>query len=174
MLNEDSFQYAVENTRVLIAPRGKIQTFGSTTFRFCLLTELMDQANQVRVRSGRIHAERPQLLLPGHLSQVLLEGFGEKAREFADWLQREGRDLAVVKYGFRFRKTEVEDRIVPSELSKVRDQLEAEMRAGDDPLAALIEGVDDAWEVCLLKFAADLVQDSARGNAGDFRGRGLI
>ena len=35
--------------------------------------------NEVRVRDGRIHAERPQILTAEHYSRLLLEGFGEKA-----------------------------------------------------------------------------------------------
>ena len=39
---------------------------------------------------------------------------------------------------------------------------------------AIIQGVDDAWEVCLLKFTVDLIQQSAGPNLGDFKKRGLI
>ena len=44
----------------------------------------------------------------------------------------------------------------------------------DESLSAVIHGVDDAWEVCLLKFTIDLVERSSGGNLGDFRKRGLI
>jgi hypothetical protein len=44
----------------------------------------------------------------------------------------------------------------------------------DEPLSAIIQGVDDAWEVCLLKFTIDMIERSAGGNLGDFRKRGLI
>jgi hypothetical protein len=174
MLSEDSFHYAIENTRVLVPPQRRIETFGNTSFQFCLITELMDRVGEVRVRKGQIHAERPQLLLPGAFSHLLIEGFGEKAQEFADWLQQQGRELAVVKYGFRFRKSDVTERVLQSPVESVRERCEKEIRDLDDPLNALIEGVDDAWEVCLLKFAADLVEESAGGNAGDFRKRGLL
>ena len=43
-----------------------------------------------------------------------------------------------------------------------------------EPLSAVIQGVDDAWEVCLLKFTIDLIERSSGGNIGDFRKRGLI
>lgn len=38
----------------------------------------------------------------------------------------------------------------------------------------IIQGVDDAWEVCLLKFTIDLIERSTGENMGDFRKRGLI
>src|SRR5205085_404833 len=55
-MTDDDFQYAIENTRVILAPEKQIATFGSTSFRFYLISELMDQANEIRVRDGRIHA----------------------------------------------------------------------------------------------------------------------
>ena len=77
MLNTDSVQYAIENTQVILSPQNRIETFGTTVFRFYLVTELMDTANHVRVRDGRLHAERPSIITPSHLHQILGEDFGE-------------------------------------------------------------------------------------------------
>ena len=177
MFTADDFQYALENTRVLLAPQRQIDTFGSTRFRFHLLTESMDRTNEVRVREGTVQAERPQLLTPAHHAQVLLDNFGEKAREFAEWLQRPGSPLAaVLKYGFQFRRTEIREHVVHESIEAVGERLRDEVAAGhdDEPLRAVIQGVDDAWEVCLLKFTMDLVQGSAATNVGDLRRRGLL
>ena len=86
-MTEDDFQYAIENTRVILAPERQIASFGSTSFRFYLISELMDQVNEVRVRDGRIHAERPQILTPEHYCRLLLEGFGEKAQKYVAQLR---------------------------------------------------------------------------------------
>ena len=61
MLNEDSIQFAIENTEIILAPQSRIETFGSTIFRFYLVSELMDTVGQVRVRDGKLHAvqQRP-------------------------------------------------------------------------------------------------------------------
>ena len=99
MLSEDSFQYAIENTRVVRAPEQRIQTFGSTSFRFFLVSELMDSVNKVRVRDGQLHAERPALITPEYVREHLLEGFGEKAHEFLGWLEDHTRDLAATLDG---------------------------------------------------------------------------
>ena len=105
MLNEDSFQYAIENTQVLHAPRSRIESFGNTRFRYYLITELMDRANEVRVRGGYMNAERPQIVTPGSFSKFLLDGFGEKGREFGHWLEHHAEGFAILRYGFQFRKT---------------------------------------------------------------------
>lgn len=174
MLSEDSFQYAIENTHVLRAPSQHIATFGSTSFRFFLVTELMDSVNQVRVRDGRLHAERPMIITPGYLQRQILEGFGERAHEFLGWLKTHERELAILKYGFQFRKTDLTESIVHSPLPDVLGRISEQVDASNDPLSTIIQGVDEGWEVCLLKFAADLIQESAPGNLGDWRRRGLL
>ena len=174
MWSEDNFQYAIENTEVIVAPQGRIATFGQTSFRFFLISELMDQVNEVRVRDGRIHAERPQILTPEHYARLLLEGFGDQARQFAEQLRERAASFAVLRYGFRFRKTDVIERTIRSPLTAVIDETKAKVERLDEPLSAVIQGVDDAWEVCLLKFTIDLIERSSGGNLGDFRRRGLL
>lgn len=164
----------MENTRVVHAPPRRISTFGQTSFRFVLVTELMDAVDRVRVRDGMVDAERPALITPENISQLLLDGFGEKADEFAGWLKSRGVELAFLKYGFQIRKSHVNEVVINEPIASVLGRLEEEMRQEDRPLEALIHGVDDTWEVCLLKFTLDLIQDSVGGNISDFRKRGLL
>jgi hypothetical protein len=173
-MTEDDFQYAIENTRVILAPEGKIASFGSTSFRFYLISELMDQVNEIRVRDGRIHAERPQILTPEHYCRLLLEGFGEKAQKYVDQLREHTRDMSVLRYGFQFRKTEVTENTVRDTMEAVIARTKLKVEHSEEPLSAVIQGVDDAWEVCLLKFTIDLIERSSGGNMGDFRRRGLV
>ena len=174
MKSEDDFQYAVENTRVLVAPDRRIETFGSTNFRFHLVTELLDRVNVIRVRDGRIEADQPRIVSPTQYSKLLLEGFGDQARRYADWLENRPEKLAFLKYGFQFRKMDMVEEVVHGSMEEVVTRIRAGMKQADEPLTAIIEGVDDAWEVCLLKFTVDLVQQSAGGNMRDFRRKGLL
>jgi len=174
MIKEDDFQYAIENTRVLLAPDRRIETFGDTHFRFHLVSELMDEAGVVRVRDGRIEAHRPQIITPGQYASLALEGFGEKAQRFAAWLQNRPEKLAILKYGFEFRKKEVVETVVHAPVEEVVDRIKGEITRSDEAMSAIIAGVDDAWEVCLLKFTVDLIAQSAGGNMNDFRQRGFL
>ena len=177
MFTADDFQYALENTRLLLGSKRRIETFGSTSFRFHLLTESMDRIGEVRVRAGTIHAERPQLLTPEHHARLLLENFGEKAEEFAEWLRQSGgASAAVLKYGFQFRRSEVSESVVHDSIEVVSERLceQVEATQDADPLSAVLQGVEDAWEVCLLKFTVDLVQGSNPGNVGDLRRHGWL
>src|SRR5512133_1985975 len=60
-LKQDDIEYAIENTQVILAPERQIATFGNTSFEFHLISELMDRVDQVRIRTGRIEAERPKI-----------------------------------------------------------------------------------------------------------------
>jgi hypothetical protein len=173
-MKEDDFQYAIANTQVILAPERKIATFGATSFRFYLISELMDRANEVRVRDGKIHADRPQILTPDHISRLLLEGFGEKAQRYADQLRERAQNFAVLRYGFQFRKTDVTEQMFCDPIESVIERTKSYVQHHQDPLSAVIQGVDDAWEVCLLKVTIDMIERSSDGNIGDFHKRGLI
>jgi hypothetical protein len=173
-MTHDDFQYAIENTRVILAPERQIASFGSTSFRFYLISELMDQVNEIRVRDGRIHAERPQILTPEHYCRLLLEGFGEKAEKYVELLRERTGDMAVLRYGFQFRKTDVVENRVRDTMEAVVERTRRQVEHSEEPLSAVIQGVDDAWEVCLIKFTIDLIERSSGGNLGDFRRRGLV
>jgi hypothetical protein len=173
-MRADDFEYAIENTQVIVAPEQQIATFGSTSFHFYLISELMDRVDQVRVRNGRIQAERPQIVTPEHFRRLLLEGFGEKAQRYAEQLREKLRDIAVLRYGFQFRKTDITEETIRDSLDAVISRTKRRVENAEQPLSAIIHGVDDAWEVCLLKFTIDMVERSAGGNLGELRNRGLI
>ena len=173
-MKKDDFEYAIENTQVILAPERQIATFGGTSFHFYLISELMDRVNQVRVRNGKIHAERPQILTPEHFRRVLLDGFGEKAQHYMDQLHDHLRNIAVLRYGFQFRKTDVTEETVRDSMDAVITRTKRRVENANEPLSAVIQGVDDAWEVCLLKFTIDMIERSSGGNIGDFQKRGLL
>ncbi len=174
MWSEDDFQYAAENTQVILAPEHQIATFGSTSFHFYLISELMDQVNEVRVRNGRIHAERPQLVTPEHYTRLLLDGFGDKAQRYVEQIRERLRHVAVLRYGFQFRKTDVTENTFRESIGAVVERTKTSVQNSREPGSAVIQGVDDAWEVCLLKFTIDLIERSSGGNIGDMRKRGLL
>src|SRR4051812_11958211 len=141
-MNRENFDYAIENTHVIVAPEQQIATFGGTSFHFYLISELMDRVDQVRVRNGKIHAERPQILTPDHYTRLLLEGFGEKAQQFANQLRDSLRNIAVLRYGFQFRKTDVTEETLRDSLDSVITRTKHRVENANEPLSAVIQGVD--------------------------------
>lgn len=175
MIEEHDFHYAMENTRVVVQPKSLIETFGTTSFRFLLVSELMDESNAVRIRGGRIEAERPRIVSPHHFSKLLLEGFGESgSQEYADWFEQNANAIKILRYGFQLRKTDLEHNTVRDSMEAVLGRLEEDLTSRNDPMSALIAGVEEGWEVCLLKFTMDIIQRSAGENLGEWKRRGLI
>lgn len=173
MFSPDDFQYAIENTVVVRPPTRSIQTFGTTTFRFYLVSELMDRVNEIRVREGRIEAERPQILTPEKMSRIMLEGFGEKAGEFAEMLRHKPDMGNFLRYGIQVLKRDVTETTAHETMEMVISTIDARIAASDET-SVIIQGVDDAWEVCLLKFSVDLIQQSLEGNINDLRRRKML
>ena len=174
MIREHDFHYAMENTRVVVQPQRTIETFGSTSFRFLLVSELMDEVNAVRIRGGRIDAERPRIMSPHHFSKLLLDGFGGLARDYADWVEQHAGSFRILRYGFQLRKSDLEQNIIRDSMETVLGNLKENLDSDSDPTAALIAGVDEAWEVCLLKFTMDLIQRSSGENLDEWKRRGLL
>lgn len=171
----DDIRYAVETTKVHFHPQRRIETFGDTKFDFVMLSEMMDEIDVVRVRSGWVEAEKPKIISPQAYKEISTEGFGDDAKKFFDWLEKHGKDFgALLQYGFRFKRSEVRNEILHEPIEVVRGRILDEANSSDRSMFAVIEGVDDAWEVCLLQFAVEMVQKSHESNIVDFRRNGLL
>src|SRR5882724_6659154 len=112
MLTEFDFHYAMENTQVLHEPDRRIDTFGSTRFEFQLVSELMDQVNVTRVRQGRIDAEKPLIFKPEGMENWSFDNFGPEGEAFGMWLKDHIKDIAFLRYGFQFKRTDVSEELV--------------------------------------------------------------
>jgi hypothetical protein len=100
---------------------------------------------------------------------MMLEGFGHEARNYAAWLHKNAQEMQILKYGFKVQKQEVNDYILSDPLEAVVERVKKEAAGRNDPLGAVLVGVDRPWEVCLLKLMVELVQHSVAGNIQDIR-----
>ncbi len=175
MYSEDAIQFALESTNILYTPAHLIDTFGDTRFSFLLICSDMDNPYITRIRSGWVEAEKPRIIRPEAYKKIGVDGFGDAARQFFEWLAQHGASLqTLLKYGFQFRRSEIHEEVVHESLEAVRGRLVDEVKASGNPLRAVVEGVDDAWELCLLKFTVEMVQKSHEINIFDFRRKGLL
>ena len=178
MPSEDDIQYAMETTRVLHEPDHRIQTFGETRFEFQLLSEPMDQVGKVRIRTGEVEAMKPRILRPEPYREIELEGFDDNARARLDALvaklRSEGKDLAFLQYGFRFKRGAVNEELIHDSIESVRARVLEDIRRTGNPSRAIIEGVDDTWEISILKLSFEMILRSHEINAFDFKRKGLI
>ena len=145
------FWYAVNNTEIVMLPSKHLETFGATMLNYHMVSELMDSVNQVRVREGRMHANRPQIITPEAYSQTLLEGFGDEAQRYIDWLKEHEKDLRILQYGYKLRQEAFSEHLVSDNVKNVVDRVQNEVKEKGDPFSAVLVGVDEPWDVCLVK-----------------------
>lgn len=171
MAKREDIEYAVSITRVVQAPRQTLETFGTTTIRYYLVSELMDAVGKVRIREGKVYSERPQIITPNAYASALLEGFGEHAQAYAEWLREHGELLKIMRYGLQFRKNELHTETVSEVLDDVCGRVRQQVETANEPLTAVIVGADELWEVSLLKFLVDFIGRSAPRNLRDLQAR---
>ena len=150
--------HAVNTTEVIVHPQKNIEAFGSTIIHYQLLSELMDDVNKIRVREGKIHTERPQIITPSHFSSLLLDGFGEQASEYCNWLKKNQELVHILKFGLQFRKDSNSTMLISGSLTDISSRFKENAETQDDPSMTVLIGADELWEVSLLKFTIDHIQ----------------
>ena len=163
---EFDFWYAVNNTEIVLRPQRILETFGATVVDYHLISQLMDNTSQVRVREGRLNAYRPEIITPSSFMEDALEGFTEaQASEYLDWLREHEHDLMILKYGFKIKNEPTSQQIITDDLAAVTERVKADQTARNKPYSAVLVGVDEPWEVCLLKLLVELVEQSGPHHA---------
>jgi len=163
------FWYAVNNTELIATPSNHLETFGETVVNYYLVSQLMDSVDQVRVREGHLKALKPTIITPQSLGQVDVGDFGVDAEEYAEWLAEHANDLHLLQYGFTLQKQEIKEYVVTDHIDNVLERVKNDSSIAEDPLSAILIGVDDPWQVCLLKLMVELVQDSVKENMQDLK-----
>ncbi len=175
-LDDERIEYAVSHTEILRPPRQTLSTFGATNIYYYLVTEpsyrdFGEGEGETVVREGRVLAERPRVVTPAYL--VNMEGFGEHAKRYLEMVTREhGPHAPGIFYGYRNEPKEMN--IVSSDMSTVVRKLEEEIDKEGGPLTTIIKGVDELWDVSLLKFIFDMTSYSLGSNVIELGRRGLL
>ena len=169
-------EYAARHTEILRHPRQHLSTFGVTNIYYYLVTEptyseLVSDINETVIREGRVIAERPKIVTPYYLSR--LEGFSYDARRyFETLLKMHGADTPGLFYTYKNEPKGLN--IVSDNWPAVVDRLNDEIDRKGDPLASIIKGQDDLWDVSLLKFIYEITRGSLQDNISQLGARGLF
>jgi hypothetical protein len=174
--DDEKMQQAVEQTEILRVPKRSLTTFGTTNIYYYLVTEpvyaeLIPNTRETVVREGRVIAEKPRIVTPYYLSS--LEGFSDNARRYFDALiQTYGHSAEGLLYAYRNEPKETN--IVSDNLLAVVAKLNEEIDKRHDPLTTIIKGLDEMWDVALMKFIFEMTQRSVGHNARQMDARGLL
>jgi hypothetical protein len=175
-IDSERIEDAARRTEVLRHPRQHLDTFGITNIYYYLVTEpsyteLTGASNETVIREGRVVAERPKIVTPYYLAH--LEGFSADARRYFEALVREhGADTPGLFYSYKNEPKGLN--IVSDSWRAVVDRLNAEIDKKGDPLASIIRGQDDLWDVSLLKFIYEITSRSIPSNVAQLGSRGLL
>ena len=174
--SDDRIENAVWRTEIIRLPKQKLATFGTTNLHYYLLTEpvyaeLTKDANETVVREGRVIAEKPRIVTPYYLSH--LQGFSQEASHYLDALIKTyGSDAPGLFYTYRNEAKELT--IVSEHWRTVADRLNAEIDKSGDPLAAIVKGEDELWDVSLLKFIYEVARGALPHHVSQMGARGLL
>jgi len=175
-IDDERIRDAVKHTEILRPPKQKLATFGTTNMYYYLVTkpaygELVKNVTETVVREGRVITERPRIVTPYYLSR--LEGFSSEAKRYFDMLMRtHGPNMPGLFYSYRNEPKELT--IVSEDLLSVVDKLNTEIDKRADPLASIIKGEDELWDVSLMKFIYEMTKGSLRNNLLQMEARGLL
>ena len=163
------FLYAAEATRVLHAPTRALETFGTTSVNYHLLAELEDHPGKIRIREGRLQANKPEIITPERYVKDEFEGFGEMAKLYYDFLKQHEDEMKILKYGYRLRQEAFSEQIVTDSMESVAERVIRGVKE-----EAVIQGVDDPWDVCLMQFFWLHTKASVAHNMEDFKNAGMF
>ena len=174
--DERDWRRAIEQTWVVRFPKQRLATFGSTNIAYYVVTEpiyreLDPGKDEGVVRTGRVIAERPALITPTYAMN--LQGFSAEAYEYFRYIATQaGPNTPGILYQYR---NEYEDTdIVGGSATEIAHRISDDLDGRDEDLSVVMVGVDELWDVALLKFVYEFTSSSAAGNVQDFNARGLL
>ena len=165
--------YAAKSARFLVEPSHRLETFGNTLVNYHLVSELPDHPGKVRVREGRLEAHQPLVITP-RVAEVEMEGFGDEAKAYLEFLKENEKNLRILQYGYHLKSDNFSEQIVTDRLSVVTERVKDEVVASNDKFAAVVQCVDEPWDVALVELWLREVNRSAGGNIKELQQKGLL
>jgi len=169
---------AIEQTYVAKFPQQHLSTFGATNISYFVVTEPIYTAIDSNkkdlegvLRKGRVIAEKPTLITPTYAMH--LDGFSQSAYDYMRHASEVyGPNSPGILYQYRNEPENLE--ILSGIPSEIASRISTDLRAKKDDLSVVIVGVDEFWDVALLKFIYEYTASSVSFNADQLRSKGLL
>ena len=165
--------YAAKSARFLVEPRHRLETFGNTLVNYHLISELEDHPGKIRVREGRLEAHQPLVITP-NFSPIEAEGFGDEAKAYLEFLKETEKHLRILQYGYHLKSDNFSEQILTDRLSVVTARVKDEVLASNDDFAAVVQCVDEPWDVALVELWLREVNRSAGRNIDELQKNGKL
>jgi len=167
---------AVQKTRVARKPLQHLATFGTTIINYYVITEpiysdIDELKKETVVRTGRVNSGKPQIVTPTYA--LNLKGFSSEAYKYLEFISNKfGVNSPGVLYQYKNEPGKIN--ILNGSVEEVSNNIIKELNTKKDKLTAVIVGVDELWDVSLLKFIHDFTSESLVSNINEFNSRGLL
>ena len=174
--NERDWRRAIEQTWVVRYPRQRLATFGTTNILYYVVTKPIYEDTDVSkqegvVRTGRVLAEQPAVVTPTYA--MSLQGFSPEAYEYlSDVSRQSGPNSPGILYQYKNEAGKME--IVGGVPSEIAHKISGDLDKRNEDMSVVMVGVDELWDVALLKFIYEFTSSSVAGNIQEFRTRGLL
>jgi hypothetical protein len=165
---DEKISFAIENTKIIRPPKQSLATFGSTNVYYYIVTQLMESANVVR--EGRVVASKPKIVTPSYL--INLEGFSGPAKRYIEMMAEQNPFEPSIFYSYKNEPGNMN--VISGSTEQVVEKIGREIDAHNDPLAAIIRGVEDMWDVSLIKFTFELTRHSVSTNVSELQRSGML
>ena len=167
---------AVQKTRVARKPLQHLATFGTTIINYYVITEpiysdIDELKKETVVRTGRVNSGKPEIVTPTYA--LNLKGFSSEAYKYLEFISDKfGVNSPGVLYQYKNEPGKIN--ILNGSVEEVSNNIIKELNTKKDKLTAVIVGVDELWDVSLLKFIHDFTSESLVSNVNEFNSRGLL
>ena len=176
--HERRLAYAAEHTYVVRPPKRSLATFGTTSVKYYLVTEpsyegVVGSANRPEavVREGAVRSERPQVC-----NAVVPRAAGGLRRRGARVHRGDRSRVRPGRPGLRYsyKNEHMETSVVSGTANEVAVRLGERLDREQKALEAVVRGVDELWDVSLMKFIYELTVGSFGTNYSEMESRGLL
>ena len=166
----------LENTSIIRFPKQKLATFGNTSIKYYVVTEPLyrvidSKSEEGVVRTGVVVAEKPTIITPFYAMH--LQGFSEDAYEyFKELSSSSGQNSPGILYQYRNEPSEME--IVSGKPKEIATNIDSGLEKNKSDMSVVMIGVDEYWDVALLKFVYEFTANSITSNINELSSRGLL
>jgi len=166
----------MNNTKIILTPKNALSTYNQTKVRYHIVTEpLYKEVSNYKseesvIRHGLVTAQTPQVVTNDFLYKM--SGFGEEAKEFFKELNRVfGKNDPALLYSYKNESTDLE--IVSGNPQEVSERIKSRL-VNSQTNHAVIRGINNLWDVSLLKFIFEYTKTSSKSNFQDLNNSGML
>ena len=101
-------------------------------------------------------------------------GFGAQAQEYAEWLRQHENEMRILRYGYELKQEAYSEQVVSGTMEEVLERVKQEIERKNQPFQAVVKGVDDPWDVCVIHMFLMFARRSMEPNVRELEARRMF